>query len=295
MEVIGFKEFRYNIVNANTTTMVVTDTDYILTNNTVTMNLYQNAAHAFKNEKGTTVAIAGASGSNIALLEFIIGELGLGAPAVDSPFALEAFNDATEEASKFDALGLTATIRTINPSTVDALTTAVTELKTSLALVTASQLAASVSKSLVIDVGTDAKPNRITVNVNLIKLETVKPFVTEIRILDGLNYRSIPVGTKTTETYKWNEAYFTKIQLVFSEPVLVTAKLQVTAGGNFVEAATSTLPRTVIDMVLSANTANKNEFVPGEIPFAIAQDLVTDLHGNTNAAKSIDVTFSKAP
>jgi hypothetical protein len=300
MEVIGLSEFRYNVVNANTSSMVVTNTEYALINNVVTMNLYQSnlsSTFTFINDKGQPVVLT--DSTNILVLGKIMTELGLRAQQTVSPFDSQAFDTAAlgtgGDAAIIVQVGLSSALRTINPTTKVALTTAVTELRTALATAAGASLAANVSETLVIDIGTNDAPNRITINVNLIAKEAVKPFVTEIRILDGLNYRSIPVGTKTTETYKWNEAYFTKIQVVFSEPVLVTASLQVTAnGGNFVEAATSTTPRTVIDMVLSASTLFKNEFVPGVIAFAIAQNLVTDLHGNTNAAKSIDVTFSKA-
>jgi hypothetical protein len=300
MEVIGLSEFRYNVVNANTSSMVVTNTEYALINDVVTMNLYQLSNNTLENgtNKGTAITLnaSGVTASNIAVLEAVMVELGLSAPAVLTPFALEAFGDATATATKIDKIGLTgATIRTLNPTTIDALDTAVTKLKTGLIDATAKQLAASVSTTLVLDIGTDAKPNRITVNVNLIKLETVKPTITELRILDGLTYRSIPVGTATTGTYKFNEAYFTKIQLVFSEPVFTTAFAITINSVRFVETALNdATARTVVDMNVDLDAAiNLNKFVAGAIPFTIAADVVSDLHGNGNAAiATFTVTFS---
>ena len=302
MEVIGLSEFRYNVVNANTSSMVVTNTEYALINNVVTMNLYQLAAdNTFVNDARQPVDIFDDTSADDAIevvLEKIMAELALKAPL--STGALSAFDDATLTSSKIAVLDVAADDpRTLNTSTLDALDTAIKALRTSLIAAETAALAANATSTLVLDIGTNAKPDRITIVVNLFAPEAVAPTVTEVRILDGQTYRSIPVGTATTGTYKWNETHFTQIQVVFSEPVFATASNTFAvsiAGVVFVNSVVFTTGfKTVIDMKVDTGTAiNLNKFVAAAIPFTIPASAVTDRFGNTNAEKVITVTFEAA-
>jgi hypothetical protein len=301
MEVIGLSEFRYNVVNENTSSMVVTNTEYALINNVVTMNLYQDkdTPFGFVNDQRAAVDLFTDSDTKAILLKKIMTELGLKSGAVGA--ALSAFDETLPSSGAITGIVLAVTAadetKTLNTTKNAALNTAIDGLLTSLTAAESAALAADTTRTLVLDIGTDAKPDSITIVVNLFAPEVVAPTVTEIRILDGQTYRSIPVGTATTGTYKWNETHFTQIQVVFSEPVFATAANTFDvdiAGVDFVNSVVFTTGfKTVIDMKVDVTDAiNLNKFVTGAIPFTIPAAAVTDRFGNTNAEKVITVTFT---
>jgi hypothetical protein len=296
--VIGYKQFSYTIDNTNTQGkfMLMDGSKYTLVNNTINASFTLDAASgAFHDYTGVDTVFA-ATAVGPMLLELLATHLKVGLEVVTTDVKTVTAITAVEGALANLTVGSARTITNDKVALDNSLDDIIAWSK--IANIATTFATSNVrSTSFVVDIGTAALPNKITVNLSFVK-DTVLPRVTQMRIKDGVNFNSIAIsatGATSTGTYKWTQSHFDKIQLVFSEPVLIPLQFHITIGGvNFVTAAASaTTSQTIVDLkVASATAINLNKFVVGEFPFLIAANSVTDIAGNQLAAHTLTLTFT---